>query len=175
MKEFKTYLPGLRIIKTVLSVLLCLLFFNLFGHSKPIYAGIACILMMKETYDQTWTAGFNRVLGTLIGGSVSYIVLLFIQNFPFLIDTYLMSVILSTAVLVSLMICKWFHCDSYVYAMAGVITLITLLSYQDSYNNALRYVVIRILETIIGIYIAFFVNKYVNFGTAMNGVSKHDS
>lgn len=163
MQRLKDYLPGLRIIKTVLAVLLCLVFFSLFHNSKPIYAGIACILMMKEDHKQTQIAGMNRVLGTLIGGVVSYGCLIVIEWTALHVNLYFMSLVIAFAVFIVLMICKLWQLDTYVYSMSGIITLIILLSYQNSYNNALQYVISRMLETIAGILIAFLVNKYVGF------------
>lgn len=156
----KSYIPGLRIIKTFIAVTICLFIFAFANYEAPIYAAIACVLTMKESGKATKKIGINRILGTLIGG---FVALLFLQivittgwdQFYFTTPT-----IASLSVLITLTICKIFNLDSYVSAISSVIAVITLLTASSRQLSALNYVVVRTIETIIGIVIAYLVNQY---------------
>ncbi len=165
----KKFLPGLRIIKTFIAVLICFMFFYFFDYYNPIYATIACILMMKTTSAETKSAGINRMKGTLLGGFLSLITLLLMNQMNISKTSYWAPVMMSLALVVSLMICKGFEQDPYVASMSGVVLLITLVSHSEDISNIFSYVSIRMIETLIGILIAFVVNRYFDF----NFVKKH--
>ncbi|NMB18145.1 MAG: FUSC family protein, partial [Erysipelothrix sp.] len=65
--NFKDLIPGGRIVKTALAVLICLILAYIIDYDYPIYAVIAGVLMMKESSDETKWAGFNRMKGTVLG------------------------------------------------------------------------------------------------------------
>lgn len=118
--------------------------------------------MMKESCEETKKQGINRVFGTLIGGLVSLtlltsILILNIDKYSFTI-----SIIASISVLINLIICKGFAFDSYVSSMSCVVSLITLLSIGADMNSAYHYIIVRTLETGVGIIIAFLTNRYFN-------------
>lgn len=156
----KKYLPGLRIVKTVVAVFICLLFFYSLGYYKPLYAVISCVLMMRHSSDETKTIGYYRMKGTLLGGFVSYLTLLAINQFN--IDTLSMwgPFVMSFSLFVTLMICKIFDEDPYMYSMSGVVLLITLISHAENTSNLFAYVFVRTAETLVGLVIAFVVNRY---------------
>ena len=57
--------------------------------------------------------------------------------------------------------------------MSGVIILIILLSHNDSSQTALTYVSVRVAETMVGIFIALAVNRFINpKGTDLSLVKK---
>lgn len=156
----KKFIPGLRIIKTVVAVLLCLLFFFSLGYYKPMHAAIACVLMMRANSDETKKVGLNRMIGTLLGGIISYFTLVIITSLKIDKTTLISPIIMSVALLISFMISKGFSLDPYVASMSGVVLLITLLGHSDGLSNIFTYVSIRTLETLAGIVIAYLVNKY---------------
>ena len=162
------FLPGLRIIKTFIAVLLCLLFFHFIEYQNPMHAAVACVLMMKSTPEETISVGKLRVFGTILGGFVSYFPLLAIQRFEIQPDSVYMAFAISGAVLIALIICKGFRYDTYVSSTSAVLILIILMSQTIGTENAFLYVFYRTLETLIGIAIAFFVNRYLNFGSTYN-------
>ena len=159
--------PGLRIIKTSVALGICLLIFYSFSYYRPIYAAMACILTMKETSSSTKLLGYNRMIGTVIGGLFALLGLYFIELINLSQTSLLMPILITFITLLVLLACKLFNFDSYVYSMAGVVTVFILLSY-NSQDNALDYVVIRIFETFVGIVIAYLVNRYLNFGEKSN-------
>lgn len=155
--SYKAFVPGLRIIKTALAVFICLVLFSLFNYPQSTSALIACILMMKETTDLTKKTGADRIKGTLLGGLVSYVGLLLVVWMGR--EQFSMPIILSLSVLVALSISKGLAESSSVGSMAAVMIVITIVTHGDSTAGAFAYVVIRTIETLIGIVIAYFVNK----------------
>lgn len=160
-------IPGLRIIKTSIAVFICLVFFDLINYDNPIYAAIACILTMRTSIAETGQSGFDRIVGTILGGAISLIVLLL----P--LENVYRPLVLAGAVLVDMVISKWFNFRGPVYSMSGVIILIILLSHNDSSQTALTYVSLRVAETMVGILIALAVNRFINpKGTDLSLVKK---
>lgn len=157
----RSFLPGLRIIKTFIAVALCLFMFYFMGYPKPIYAAIACILTMKESSNATRTIGINRVIGTVIGGLVSIGFLTIMTMFNLAKYEFMIPVIASLSVLCDLIICKGFKLDTYVASMSCVVSVITLLSVGTNQHGAYQYVLVRSAETIVGIIIAYCVNRYL--------------
>ncbi|HLR92235.1 MAG TPA: aromatic acid exporter family protein [Atopostipes sp.] len=160
MVDRERIVPGLRIVKTALSVFICLQLFYFFDYPQPIYAVLACILTMKETSTKTKTHGLNRLLGTLICALMSYLCLM---SFTLLgIDMYSgwMPLFVSGFMLLALTVCKWFNFDPYVFTIAAVVTTMTLLTSGSSQMDAFEYVATRTIETIIGFIIAYLVNRY---------------
>ena len=155
--SYKAFVPGLRIIKTALAVFICLVLFSLFNYPQSTNALIACILTMKETTDLTKKTGADRIKGTLLGGLVSYVGLLLVVWMGR--EQFSMPIILSLSVLVALSISKGLAESSSVGSMAAVMIVITIVTHGDSTAGAFAYVVIRTIETLIGIVIAYFVNK----------------
>lgn len=154
------FVPGKRILKTFAAVFICLLFFQLIDYKSPIYATIACILMMKENADKTKQMGIYRTVGTIIGGAISYLSLSLLHNMDYDILTYFEPVIVSLAVLLALILCKGFKLDSYVSSMSAVVIVVTMLTFSSQQAGALTYVVVRTKETIVGIVVAYLVNEY---------------
>lgn len=158
----KQFIPGLRIIKTFIAVFLCFAFFHMFDYYRPVHALIACVLMMKETSEETKIIGVQRVKGTLLGGVLSYLTLLLLAKLKLPAESLYSALIISFTVMLSFTICKGFKTEPYVATMSGVVLLITLVNHAESIQNIFSYVGIRILETLIGITIAFVVNRYLD-------------
>lgn len=67
--------PGLRNIKTALAATLCIIGYTLFGSPDGLpLACIAIFISMQDSVDKTWKVGKDRVLGTLLGGSLASLV-----------------------------------------------------------------------------------------------------
>ena len=71
-EEFK---PGMRIVKTSVAVAICLLIAYAFSYYLPFYASIAAVLVMKSTPEQSFRYGLDRLIGTLWGGLLGFVLL----------------------------------------------------------------------------------------------------
>ncbi len=159
----KKFIPGLRIIKTFTAVFICFVIFFALDYYRPIHALIACVLMMRETSEETRIVGLQRVKGTILGGFLSFVTLILLDHFNIPSESLWSALMISLSLLVSFTICKGFETQPYVATMSGVVLLITLVNHADSTQNIFSYVGIRVLETLVGIFIAFLVNRYMNF------------
>lgn len=59
---------GMRNVKTAVSVLLCLVIYQIWGRDGVMLACIAAILSMQGTLEKSFFTGLYRVIGTVIGG-----------------------------------------------------------------------------------------------------------
>ncbi len=149
--------PGMRIIKTALSVLVCLVL-DYFRHTTNyIDAAVAAVVSLGTSTKTTWKAGFRRIIGTLVAGIYGS---LFLQIFvvrlginPFGIK-YLVLVALMLIPLLTLL--SHFNQNSSICIAAIVFLLICLRTNNDvsPYLYALR----RCFDTVLGVIIAVIIN-----------------
>ena len=161
MDTYRTYGPGRRIIKTGIAVFISVQLFYLLGHTTPVHAALACILTMSPTTDETKSRGKNRIIGTMIGGLSAYLCLIFIDQLPIDSVSNFEPAIVAIFVLFSLTLTKAINLAPYAMTISSAVTAVTLLSHNSSHIDALSYVSLRIIETIVGFAIAFLVNKYL--------------
>lgn len=156
---FDKYRIGLRNIKTALAVLLCLLISLIFPSISPLNAGIAAIVCMQPTPGKTIETGINRFIGTMIGGVFGYVLIVLSTIIP-RYDDYLFVLAIPTLMTLCISTCVWLKkYDSVV--ICCVVYLIIALEIGDNTGSAINYVAMRILDTIIGIGLATFINKYI--------------
>ena len=61
---------GMRNIKTVLAVFICVMVFALMGPEfNPLFAAIAAVRTMGPSIENSIETGWNRILGTIFGGA----------------------------------------------------------------------------------------------------------
>jgi len=159
----KKLVPGMRIIKTVTAVFICLLIAYLINYDFPLQATIACVLMMKSTTEMSIKSGQQRILGTIIGGVLAMISLLLADLNSIELHGFSFIVLVTLTILVALVICKVANVPEYAYSMSCVLILATMLSHSSSQEETVLYVLYRTIETISGIIIAIVVNKSLNF------------
>lgn len=152
------YKLGLRAIKTAFSVFLCILIDFLLGYSDALLASVAAIICLQPTYNETFKVGVHRLIGTMIGGVIGYLILLFAHTFP---HKEIMDLILAP---ISILIVIYF-CNVINHPSSVVISCIVVLSVvtapAESVNGTLMYVVNRVFNTSMGIIVAMFVNKFM--------------
>ncbi len=153
----KEYKLGLRAIKTAIAVAICALASMFFNHEDIFCACIASVICMEQTYAQTWDTGINRIIGTLIGGSVGYIALESICSFP----TYewIRVVLLPLCILIVVYTCNVINRKQAV--SIGCVVIIVILSRSGpSTSSTLNYVFQRVLDTLLGVFVAMIINKF---------------
>ena len=75
--------PGMRVVKTALAILICLVIEYFRGSSMPYHACIATIVCMQPTLKSTFNAAVDRTFGTIIAGVYAYLTaILLITRFP---------------------------------------------------------------------------------------------
>lgn len=150
--------PGLRIIKTAIAVILCILFYQYVERSGLILAAIAALICMQDSVEKSIHEGRNRMIGTTLGG---FLGVLFIY-FPFFKVNYFLWIFLVFLGIISLIYCfnlLRIH-DSII--IGSVVFLVIVLDAEGSaYATPMLYAVNRILDTFIGIILATLVNYFL--------------
>lgn len=151
------YKLGLRAIKTAISVFLCLLIAYIFNRNDTLFASIAAIICLQPTYNKTFSSGLQRLVGTLIGGIVGYLILLTIYRMPFKELTTLL--IAPVAILIVIYICNFISQPASV-SISCIVVLSVVMWPNRNISDTLMYVINRVLDTSMGIIIAMLVNRF---------------
>ena len=146
----------MRVVKTALAVLICLLIEYYRGSSMPYHACIATIVCMQPTLKSTFNAAVDRTLGTIIAGIYAYLLaVLLISNAgmsPESLKFYLLIGVLAFPLMALMIAIK----KSASLAITVIVFLVIMLSV--SATNPLAYTIERVAGTLIGIAVALFVN-----------------
>ncbi|MEG0329002.1 MAG: HAD-IIB family hydrolase [Longicatena sp.] len=148
---------GLRIIKSSVAVFLCFLISLLRGSSGIVfYSCIAAVLCMQQDDSNTKRVARNRVEGTFIGGFIGMLILLFEKAFipdDFIILQYaLVSFMIIPLIYITVILKK---------TSASYISCVVFMSITVSHGadiNPYLFAFNRILDTLIGIFVAFGIN-----------------
>jgi len=159
----KIKLPGIgaRIIKSGLGVLICMIIYFIRGESgMPFYSALAVLWCMRQYTKDTWEMAYQRVIGTFTGGFYGLAVLLCIRAagtvntmIVYSICALMIIPIIYTTVVMKKKNASFFSCV--------VFLSITVTHSFDA--NPYMFVVNRVLDTFIGIFV----------GVALNVVNPH--
>lgn len=180
MKNIKKLpLPGMRNIKTAISVLLCLVVYVLFpllaeitnefdgkffelltfivNRQDPMFACIAAVVVMQSTVADSVSSGKSRIYGTALGAAAGLLFLLINLSVP----VHLLNILLiAIGVVFLIYVCNLLKLQNAV-SISVITFLVILISIGQ--KSPILYAVNRLLDTGIGIVISIFVNRYLNF------------
>lgn len=148
--------PGMRVVKTALAIIICVLIENLRGSSMPYHACIATIVCMQPTLKSTFRSAVDRTLGTIIAGVYAYLLaVLLIGNVgmqPASLQYYLLIGLLTFPLMWLMIAIK----KPTSLAITAIVYLVIMLSVSQS--DPLTYTLGRVVANLIGIAVALFVN-----------------
>lgn len=163
----KTQIPtvGMRMIKTAVAVMLSYLVFvalgllyreeygGVLGQLGPMYACIACIVCMQSSLGQTMQQGISRFIGVAVGGVQGVLVLTLdsLLDYP-AVKAFFLGVVCVVGIWFCLLLKRPAAC-----AMSCILPCVILLN-GTSGAERYYYAAARIIETAIGVGIAFAVN-----------------
>lgn len=189
MKNIKKLpLPGMRNIKTAVSVLLCLVVYVLFpllaeitnefdgkffelltfivNRQDPMFACIAAVVVMQSTVADSVSSGKSRIYGTALGAAAGLLFLLINLSVP----VHLLNILLiAIGVVFLIYVCNLLKLQNAV-SISVITFLVILISIGQ--KSPILYAVNRLLDTGIGIVISIFVNRYLNFPFRKEKVSE---
>ena len=152
------YAIGLRTIKTVLAVFICLLLHFVFKTETGLYSCIAAVVCMRETPGESWQMGLHRFYGTLIGGAMGFLLMELAERLPAYTDW--MYVLLIPAGLIGcIWLCLMIDKKNGVIICCVVFISIGLDFTMDA-GWTLQLVILRIVDTTVGIVVAGLLNRY---------------
>ena len=156
---------GMRVIKTAVAVMISYLLFvpfgllydeargGVLGCIGPLYACIACIVCTQSSLGQTVQQGISRFMGVLVGGALGAAALLLGER----LDSPLVLVPTLGAVCVAgLWICQLIRRPA-ACAMASIVPCAMLVTGVTGASRV-DYAAARIIETVVGVAVAFLVN-----------------
>lgn len=147
--DFKTIKPGMRNIKTSLSVLICIVIWGFFSDDPPFFACIAAVITMQNSLGSSIKVGVDRVIGTLIGALIGGLTAYVLPGQKALASLGIIIVIHITH-----MINK-----SGATAIACIVFLAILLNIEN--ESIESYILFRVIETFLGIIVAVIINMLI--------------
>lgn len=140
---------GMRNIKTAIAVVISVLISKSLKMEYPFYAAIASIISLQNSVENSFKAGRNRMLGTMIGALVGFICASISPENPILVGLGIVCVIYLCNLL------NWKESAS----IAGVVFCAIMLNLKG--NSPILYSINRILDTFVGITVAITVNYFI--------------
>lgn len=148
MQHIKKYKIGMRTFKTALSVALSLFIANLLNLNSPSLVGIAAIVAMQSSVNESLIAGKNRMLATFVGAVVA---LFFSYTLP---QNYFF---LGLGIIVVIHIHNIFGWKQSL-SLSAIVFLAIFLNQEGS---RLFYATNRLLDTFIGIIVSTLINYFI--------------
>lgn len=149
---------GGRIVKSALAVAVCMVISALRPGGIPFYAAIAAVLCMQPTLQDAFKTGFNRVIGTLVGGALGILALAALRG-CLGADTANLWVQAAVAALGTLLVL--YILSAMGKATACYIGCVVFLCITVSHGGEASpywFAVNRMLDTIIGIGVSMLIN-----------------
>lgn len=156
----KDKLPGLRTIKTALSVSLCAILFEIFdwifdlSNLNYFYSAIASVFTVQQKMEDSINLGIQRIWGTLVGGGVSLLagsLYVYVFNEHYEILFLFLSIILTIHIIYKLQL-------NGSIPTACIVIISTFAIKTDVF---IAFVFLRTIETVIGVIIGLLVNKFI--------------
>lgn len=161
MENFNLPKPGLRTLKTALSVFLCLVLLP----NEPFFACLTSVFCLQDTVENSFKMGKNRGIGTLVGAIFGLIIMFIFKA----ITKNISSVFLSKLIIyifIALGIILVIYSNNLFLKMPGAINITCIaflaVTTTHAYADPIYYAVNRTFETLCGIVIAIIVNKTIN-------------
>lgn len=148
---------GMRNIKTALSVFVCVVVFSLMGPDfNPLFASIAAVIAMGPSIEDSVETGWNRILGTLVGGIVGFLGIFICNLIPFA-QIYMILVPIGVVSIIYL----FNHTHRSGAIVIGCVMYISVMITYPQQLGSYLIAVIRLLETGFGIIVAVLINGLI--------------
>lgn len=158
--KFKFPKVGLRTIKSAISVFLCLILFP----DVPFFACLTAVICLQDTVANSVKAGIHRGGGTILGGLIGLVFLLFCKLVSSSVPTNIFSklliyLIISIGIIVVIYCCNLINLPGAINISCIVFLAVTT---AHAYERPLYYALDRTIQTLFGILVSLLVNKYIN-------------
>lgn len=110
---------------------------------------------MGNTIESSINAGKHRIIGTLIGGLFS-VLLIWLVNFTSI--KYTNPILLGLGISTVIHLCNMFRAQE-ACSLGCVVFLSIMINYTN--ENAISYVFLRTFDTLMGVFIAFLINTTI--------------
>lgn len=151
---------GMRIVKTVIAVALCLII-DIYRQGMPFFSVVAAILCLQKDRQMSYRQALNRGIGTLVGGGMGLISLVLFQRLGIGYGSLLYIVLISFMAMPIININLWIKTPFSAGFSCVVYYSVVISHFEDL--NALIFVQGRIFDTLIGISVALLLNLVFPF------------
>ncbi len=148
MQFIRKYKIGMRTIKTGLAIVVSLYIAQFLNLKNPTFVGIAALVSMQSTVNESWIAGKNRMLGTFVGAVIGLALSYLLPNNFIFLGLGIILVIYIHNIL------KWNKS-----LVLSCIVFLAIFLNQD--GAILSYALNRLLDTFIGIIVSMFINFFI--------------
>lgn len=144
---------GMRTAKTGLAVFIVLLLFHVLGWEGSQIAALTAVFSLREDLDKSWSFGVSRIFGNTIGGLMALLYVLLVSLFGQHDLVTLLAIPLLTMATIVLNVA--FNNNNGVVGSAAAFMIISL---AVPAGNSSIYVITRIFQTFVGVFVAILVN-----------------
>lgn len=136
---------GMRNVKTGIAVMICVLLGE-FIVKNPMYAGVGCVVSVQDTFKGSIKLGFNRILGTFLGGLIGFLSLFVGHRNP---------IVCGIGTMLTIYGCTFFKVNT-----GTVVACVTFLSISLGVidSNPIDYSFQRVFDTSVGVLVGILVN-----------------
>jgi len=169
------YRIGMRVIKTVASVMICLLISLLTGNFEAIsIMTVSAIVTLQTTQDDTIRTAVFRVLGTAFGGILGILTVVIGLFLPYYNDG-LFVIVIPLMLLVDLYLCNFLKMQDFCSISCVVIIIVAARIAEDvSVGESLIFTLVRVRDTSIGVIVATVINVLPYYITRRFDAEKED-
>ena len=165
------YRIGMRVIKTVVAMMVCLLISMLTGGSVSIsISAISALVTLRATQGETLQSGVFRLIGTILGGLLGVLTILIGLYLPYYSEG-LFIVVIPLMLLLNLYLCNLLKMqDSCQISCVVIIIVATNVDIVATVGDAFILTLSRLRDTLIGFAAATFMNivPYKIYGYVKN-------
>lgn len=159
MEVRKKKLPkiGARTIKTGITVLICsIISLIILRRDTAFVSSMAGVICLQNSVKDSVETGKNRLLGTVVGALLGFVVLFLSSNFNN--NSIVISIAASVGIILTIYICILFEIKECI-STSCMMFLILLMSVGS--DSPFSYTITRTIDTFIGVFVGVTVNKYM--------------
>ena len=167
------YRIGMRVIKTVASVMICLLISLLTDNTTSVsISAVAALVTLCATQGDTVRSGILRILGTLIGGVFGILTVVIGLYLPYY-SNGMYVVVIPAMLLLNLYLCNLLNLQS-TCQISCIITIIIAANVRlhESLGIALIFTLTRLMDTSIGVVVATIINILPHYVAVLFHIKK---
>ena len=169
MEKLKLPHIGMRKIKSLIAVALAFIVWGIIRiflpqlEPHPIFAYIYAIIEIRDTAEKSKSFGFLRIKATLVGLSIGLIFVTISIWLTSLVTGEWQKIFIDfglilIATLLALCAGEIFNCKNFC-GIAAIIAVICMVSHSG--EDRYLYAIMRVIQTLIGVFVAIFVNTFV--------------
>lgn len=154
------YRIGMRVVKTIVAVAVCMLISLLSKDTNIIsVSAVSAIVTLRTSSRDTLQAGLLRIIGTLIGGLLGLLCVALEGVIPFY-SQGLYVLIIPLMMLLDFYICNVLNLTE-AAAISSIVVLLVASHVNMAAGEALSYAGQRVIDTLIGVVVATAVNLLI--------------